>query len=234
MVFFVPPAPSVRARTRLPGLGPGPAWSSARRMISTWSAGVGRARNARGPGQGPPPRTHPWQWRGGNKGGGGGGPPWPGPGGFIAGWGALGGRPRTAGANHARRALRLLRCQCRGRTMRSGGRSPSPFLKGRGRILYFSEWTPTRVVSMSITGGRSAQTPAAGECSPAGAHARCLAVLRARPRRPRRPRRGRPGSPPAVRPWGRRQRTRGSPSRAAARGPTGNGLPGSRAPPDPP
>ena len=32
----------------------------------------------------------------------------------------------------------------------------------------------------------------------------------------------------------RRQRTRGSPSRAAARGPTGNGLPGPRAPPDPP
>ena len=184
MVFFVPPAPSVRARTRLPGLGPGPAWSSARRMISTWSALVLR--------------------------------------------------PGNAGAQHERRALRLLRCQCRGRTMRSGGRSPSPFLKGRGRILYFSEWTPTRVVSMSITGGRSAQTPAAGECSPAGAHARCLAVLRARPRRPRRPRRGRPGSPPAVRPWGRRQQTRGSPSRAATRGPTGNGLPGSRAPPDPP
>ena len=81
------------------------------------------------------------------------------------------------------------------------------------------------------TGGRSAQTPVAGECSPAGAHARCLAVLRARPRRPRR---GRSGFPPVVRPWGRRQRTRGSPSRTAARGPTGNGLPGPRAPPDPP
>ena len=81
------------------------------------------------------------------------------------------------------------------------------------------------------TGGRSAQTPVAGECSPAGVHARCLAVLRARPRRPRR---GRSGFPPVVRPWGRRQRTRGSPSRTAARGPTGNGLPGPRAPPDPP
>ena len=79
--------------------------------------------------------------------------------------------------------------------MRSGGRSPSPFLKGRGHPLHFSEWTPTRVAPMSITGGRSAQTPAVDECSPAGAHARCLAVLRARPRRPRRPRRGRSGSP---------------------------------------
>lgn len=112
MVFFVPPAPSVRAGTRLPGLGPGPAWSSARRMISTWSALVLR--------------------------------------------------PGNAGAQHECRALRLLRCRCRGRIMRSGGRSPSPFLKGRGRILYFSEWTPTRVASMSITGGRSAQTPAVG------------------------------------------------------------------------
>ena len=231
MVFFVPPAPSVRARTRLPGLGPGPAWSSARRMISTWSGRQGGARNARAPHPRPAPGGRPFPWRGGAQGGRGRGPR---PGRFFARGGPRGLRPVTPGAPPPRRALRLLRCQCRGRTMRSGGRSPSPFLKGRGRILYFSEWTPTRVVSMSITGGRSAQTPAAGECSPAGAHARCLAVLRARPRRPRRPRRGRPGSPPAVRPWGRRQRTRGSPSRAAARGPTGNGLPGSRAPPDPP
>ena len=196
MVSFVPPAPSVRARTRLPGLGPDPAWSSARRMISTWSALVLR--------------------------------------------------PGNAGAQHERRALRLLRCQCRGRTMRSGGRSPSPFLKGSGPHPPFLrmdvEWTPTRVAPMSITGGRSAQTPAAGP---------------PRRRRPVSARRPGPtpaislscgpgldgldgldavgqGPPPAVRPWGRRQQTRRSPSRTAARGPTGNGLPGPRAPPDPP
>ena len=40
MVSFVPPAPSMRTSTFLPGLGPSPAWSSARRMISTWSAAV--------------------------------------------------------------------------------------------------------------------------------------------------------------------------------------------------
>ena len=40
MVSFVPPAPSMRTSTFLPGLGPSPAWSSARPMISTWSAAV--------------------------------------------------------------------------------------------------------------------------------------------------------------------------------------------------
>ena len=40
MVSFVPPAPSMRTRTRRPGRGPSPAWSRARRMISTWSAAV--------------------------------------------------------------------------------------------------------------------------------------------------------------------------------------------------
>ena len=91
------------------------------------------------------------------------------------------------------------------------------------------------VASMSITSGRSAETPAVGECSPARAHTRCLTVLRARPRRPRPPRRGRPGSPPDDRPWDRRQQPRRAPCRtAAAKGPTGNSLPRPRTPPDPP
>ena len=62
MVSFVPPAPSMRTRTRRPGLGPSPAWSSARRMISTWSAAVfepafpGRSTSAA---HSPPP-SGPW------------------------------------------------------------------------------------------------------------------------------------------------------------------------------
>ena len=40
MVSFVPPAPSVRTSIFLPGVGSSLAWSSTRRMILTWSAGV--------------------------------------------------------------------------------------------------------------------------------------------------------------------------------------------------
>ena len=62
VVSFVPPAPSMRTSTFLPGLGPSPAWSSARRMISTWSAAVfepafpGRSTSAA---HSPPP-SGPW------------------------------------------------------------------------------------------------------------------------------------------------------------------------------
>lgn len=63
VVSFVPPAPSMRTSTRRPGRGPSPAWSRARRMISTWSAAVfdpafpGRSMIAA---HSPPPWPVPW------------------------------------------------------------------------------------------------------------------------------------------------------------------------------
>lgn len=70
------------------GSGAGPAWSSARRMISTWSALVLR--------------------------------------------------PGVSGTQHERRALRLLRCRCRGRTMRSGGAVTEPLLERVGAVSSIS------------------------------------------------------------------------------------------------
>lgn len=59
------------------------------------------------------------------------------------------------------------------------GRSPKPLLKV-GAAPSLSERTSTRVASISVTSGRSAEIPAVGASASARAHTRCRTVLRAR------------------------------------------------------